>query len=133
MKVSAKQYARGLFELIVDKSEEEAKILFTRFIEFLHGRQDLNRAEEVIEELSHIYEEANGELRAELISARPLSEKAKRQVISYLEKRAGVGHVQLSEKIDPALLGGFVLRYNGLVVDGSLKNNLRKFEKQLSN
>jgi F-type H+-transporting ATPase subunit delta len=133
MKVSAKQYARGLFELIVDKSEEEAKILFTRFIEFLHGRQDLNRAEEIIEELSHIYEEANGELRAELISARPLSEKAKRQVISYLEKRAGVGHVQLSEKIDPVLLGGFVLRYNGLVVDGSLKNNLRKFEKQLSN
>ncbi len=133
MKVSAKQYARGLFELIVDKSEEEARILFARFIEFLHGRQDLNRAEEIIEELSHIYEEANGELRAELISARPLSEKAKSQVISYLEKRAGVGYVQLSEKIDPALLGGFVLRYNGLVVDGSLKNNLRKFEKQLSN
>lgn len=133
MKVSAKQYARSLFELMANKSEEEINKLFSRFIEFIHRRQDLNKAEEIIKELGYIYEDANGELRAELISARPLSEPAKRRIIAYLEKRAGVNHVRLSEKIDPVLLGGFVLRYNGLVVDGSLKNNLIKFEKQLSN
>ncbi len=133
MKVSARQYARSLFELVADKSEDQAKNLIASFIAFLHRRQDLNKAELIIAELENIYEEATGEVKAELISARPLPTAAKSQIATYLQKRAGVSVVNLQESLNPDLLGGFVLRYNGLVIDGSLQNNLRKFKKQLSN
>ncbi len=133
MKVSARQYARSLFELVADKSEDQAKNLIASFIAFLHRRQDLNKAELIIAELENIYEEATGKVKAELISARPLSAAAKSQITTYLQKRAGVSAVNLQESLNPDLLGGFVLRYNGLVIDGSLQNNLRKFKKQLSN
>ena len=45
----------------------------------------------------------------------------------YLE----TNNIELSEKIDKDLIGGFVIRYNGFVIDASFKNNLLKFKKQL--
>lgn len=133
MKVSARQYARSLFELVADKSDDQVKSLIASFIAFLYRRQDLNKAELIITELENLYEEATGEVKAELISARPLDVEAKSHIATYLQKRAGVNAVNLQESLNPDLLGGFVLRYNGLVIDGSLQNNLRKFKKQLSN
>ncbi len=133
MKASVKQYARSLYDLVAGKSEEESKKLIAGFIDFLHRRQDLGKAEAIIAELEHIYARISGEVSAELVSARPLAEEAKKIIAAYLEKKAGAASVKLQEKIDPALIGGFVLRYNGLVIDGSLQNNLRKFKKQLSN
>jgi F-type H+-transporting ATPase subunit delta len=133
MKASVKQYAQSLFELVVDKPEEEAKKIVSRFITFLHRRQDLNKAEAIIAEFNHIYEEASGERQAELISARPLSASIKEHLNTYLSKRVGIAKFKLIEVFDPELIGGFILRYQGLVIDGSLKNNLQKFKKQLSN
>jgi F-type H+-transporting ATPase subunit delta len=130
MKVSAKQYARSLFELVADKSDDQAKSLIADFISFLYRRQDLNKAGLIITELESLYEEAVGEVKVELISARPLHAAAKSQITTYLQKRAGIAAVNLQESLSPDLLGGFVLRYNGLVIDGSLQNNLRKFKKQ---
>jgi F-type H+-transporting ATPase subunit delta len=131
MKANVRQYARSLFELVADKSEVEAKAIIAKFIIFLHKRQDLNKAEAIIEEMERLYEIENGEVKAELMSARPLAPAAKKKISDYLSKRAGGAKVQLSDGIFPELLGGFVLRYNGLVIDGSLQNNLRKFKKQL--
>lgn len=131
MKVNVKQYARGLFELLADKSEAEAKDVIAKFIVFLNKRQDLNKAKAIIEELESLYEIKNEEVKAELISARPLAGAAKKKIADYLSKRAGGGEVILKDKVSSELLGGFVLRYNGLVIDGSLQNNLRKFKKQL--
>jgi len=133
MKASVRQYARSLFELVADKSEAEAKKIIAQFIDFVQRRQDLNKADAIIAELERMYDEASGEARAELISARPLNESVKSKIAAYLEKRTGINKIILNEENDPTLIGGFILRFNGLVIDGSVKNNLRKFKKQLSN
>jgi F-type H+-transporting ATPase subunit delta len=131
MKASVRQYARSLFELVADKSEKEARGLIAKFIVFLHRRQDLNKAEAIIAELQNLYDTQKQEVKAELISARPLAKEVKDKIAAYLANRVGGVKVELSDNLDPELLGGFVLRYNGLVIDGSLQNNLRKFKKQL--
>lgn len=133
MKIGVKQYAQSLLELVAEKSAAEAKPIINRFITFLHQRQDLNKAAAIILELERLYAEQSGVITAEVLSARPLSALAKQKITVYLETRAGVAKVDLQESIDETLIGGFVLRYNGLVIDGSIKNNLLKFKKQLSN
>lgn len=133
MKASVKQYARSLFELVAGKSESETKAVIAKFLDFLRRRQELNKAEAIISELTALFDENAGEIAVELASARPLSAESKQIIISYLEKRTNGSKIKFLEKIEPELLGGFVLRYNGLVIDGSLKNNLLKFKKQLSN
>ncbi len=132
MKVSVRQYAQSLFEIVVDKSETEAKEIIARFIDFLYHRQDLNKAEAIIAELEKLYVDASGEVIADLASARPLTAAAKQQIAAYLEKRIQRS-AKFVERLEPSLLGGFVLNCQGLVIDGSLKNNLQKFKKQLSN
>jgi len=133
MKVSAKQYAQSIFELVAGQSETEAAKTVADFAVYLKRQGEINKADAIIVELEKIYAEAGGELTAELASARPLSAVSKDRLSAFLLKRAGAANVKLEEKIEPDLLGGFVLRFNGLVIDGSLKNNLLKFKKQLSN
>ena len=131
MKVNAKQYARSLFELLEGKTENEAKSLIANFVKFLYRRQDFDKAKSIINELESLYDSSDGLTRAELLSSRPLDNQIKSKISAYIKSKLGKTDIELSEKIDKDLIGGFILRYNGLVIDGSFKNNLLKFKKQL--
>lgn len=131
MKVSAKQYARSLFELTANLSQEDVIKTIERFVLVLRSRQDMSQVEAIIDELSLLLQKDSGEIKAELTSARALPDSAKKLISKYLEDKIGATKINWQEKIDSSLLGGFVLRYRGFVIDGSIKNNLRKFKKQL--
>ena len=131
MKVSAKQYARSLFELTSKLSSEKTELVIRRFVSLLQDRHDLAQSDKIINELSLLLEQDKGELSAELSSAYELSVDSKKTIATYLENKLGANKINWTEKVDKSLLGGFVLRYQGFVLDGSLKNNLRKFKKQL--
>ncbi len=131
MKVSPKQYARSLMELTAGISDEEAQKVIGRFVLLLKDRHDLSKSDAIIEELSLLQQAEQKEIKAELVSARSLSKESKNLITTYLSDRLGMDKIDWQEKIDQSLLGGFVLRYHGFVIDGSLKNNLNKFKKQL--
>jgi F-type H+-transporting ATPase subunit delta len=131
MKINAKQYARSLFELTADLKEDEVTKVIERFILVLKNHRNINQAEAIIDELSLLLQKDSGEIKAELASARALPSEAKQLISSYLEDKIEVTKINWQEKIDQSLLGGFILRYRGFVIDGSVKNNLRKFKKQL--
>jgi F-type H+-transporting ATPase subunit delta len=131
MKVNAKQYARSLFELTAGLTPEEVTKVIERFILVLRDRRDINQSDAIIDEFNLLLQQDSGEIKAELASARNLSESAKKLISAYLENKIGATKINWQEKIDQSLLGGFILRYRGFVIDGSIKNNLRKFKKQL--
>ncbi|NCA93296.1 hypothetical protein EOM82_08720, partial [bacterium] len=115
MKANVKQYARSLFELLEGKNESEAKGLIANFVAFLYRRQDLDKAKAIINELESLYDGADGLTRAELWSSRPLDGQVKSKISAYIKSKSGKSDVELSENIDKDLIGGFVLRYKGLV------------------
>lgn len=131
MKITPKQYAQSLLELVKGKPDSEVKNILSRFVILLNRNQDLNRVEMIIKNFELLYDDDNGIVKVELLSARPLSKEIVFKIKSYIEKRLNIDKVELSEVINQDLIGGFILRYNGLVIDGSLKNNLLKFKKQL--
>lgn len=131
MKISPKQYARSLMDLSQGLSEAELNSLIKRFIIILKNRHDLSKSEQIIAEFESLKAEQDGEIKAELLSARSLSTESKNLITEYLRGRLAGVNVTWQEKIDRSLLGGFVLRYQGFVLDGSLKTNLNKFKKQL--
>ncbi|MGE5425749.1 MAG: ATP synthase F1 subunit delta [Bacillota bacterium] len=133
MKASVKQYAQSLYELVAEKSEKDSEKLIAAFIELLNKNGDLSKAEAIIEELSRLFTEERGVLSAELTSARSLSQTAKDKLVSFLRKKTGAKEIEVMEKIQPELLGGFILRYDGYVIDGSVRSNFARFKNQLSN
>lgn len=133
MKISSRQYAESLYESVVDKNEKEVKVILKKFVALLGERRELDRAGEIIAAFNEIWKTANGEVEATLISARKLDASAKKSIIDYLENKAGAKNISLTEEIDEKLIGGFVLKYNGKVIDSSLKTNLEELKNKISN
>ncbi len=71
------------------------------------------------------------EIVAEIISARTLSDKSKKTLISKLEKKYGK-KVEASIKIDESLIGGAVIKVGDTVIDGSIKGRLEQLTKALN-
>ncbi len=131
MKVTAKQYAQCLYELIDSAAETEIKNILKKFVILLNKHRDLNLTPDIINNFSEIWNREHGELVAELTSARELKNEAKEAVINYLKNKSGAEKIILDEQIDKNILGGFILKYDSKIIDGSLKNGLRELKNSL--
>ena len=88
---------------------------------------DANRAAllpEVRDALRELVEQAAGRVEAEITSARTLESAEADQLRAALSERVGA-QVTLKLEVDPELLGGAVARVGDLLIDGSVRNQLR--------
>lgn len=131
MKISAKQYALGLYEMIAEATKPETEKIIANFVKLLAHNRHLDKAKEIISEIEKIWESEHGELVAEIVSAHELGKEAKTLVTDYLKKKTKKETIILTEKVDKKILGGFVLKYEGKIIDGSLKNNLDTLKVKL--
>jgi F-type H+-transporting ATPase subunit delta len=69
---------------------------------------------------------------AEVSTTTPLTENQRNQLISLVKEISGLHEVLLEEKINPALIGGFVLKVNDRQLDESLSSKLKALKVQFS-
>jgi len=131
MKISARQYAQCLYELVAQTPETKTKALLSDFVLFLNNNRDLNLAPAIIEAFLDIWNKEHGELAAQLTSARALDSNSKDIIINYLKIKSGAEKIILTENIDQAVLGGFILKYDSKIIDGSLKSSLANLKNNL--
>lgn len=84
----------------------------------------------ISESFDGIAERRSGRVRAEIITAAPLSDA----YYSELEKALGTvtgRQVTLVRKTDPSIIGGIVTRVGDTVYDGSIANRLKDIRTQL--
>ena len=72
-----------------------------------------------------------GELRAQVTSARPLTQAQEQVLKATLAKSAGA-KVQIDPKVDPDILGGLIVRLGSKMIDSSLKTKLHNLKRFLS-
>lgn len=80
--------------------------------------------------LEDLYRREEGIKSAVLTSAQPLNESLVAQIKEILEKEFK-SKVELSQKVDQKLIGGFVLRVEDKQYDASLLTQLKKIREQL--
>jgi F-type H+-transporting ATPase subunit delta len=68
-----------------------------------------------------------------LTTASPISESMKNAIISQVKKTAGFENVEVEEKTNPDLIGGFVLQVDDQLVDASIAYDLKAVAKQFEN
>jgi F-type H+-transporting ATPase subunit delta len=68
-----------------------------------------------------------GEITAEVTAARPLDDR-QRQAVAEAVQRAVGGRVSLDVKVDPALIGGLVVKVASRMVDSSLRSKLQRLQ-----
>jgi F-type H+-transporting ATPase subunit delta len=76
-------------------------------------------------------DEAEGRTEAEVVSARLLDDSELKAVEEHLTKHTGKT-VRLRKSVDPALIGGVVLRIGDEVIDASISTRLDRLRQRLT-
>lgn len=79
---------------------------------------------------------ANNEIEeAVLTTAAPISDEFRAKIKGLIEKQTGHSKIELEERVDSKIIGGFVLRFGDRQIDTSLERELellrREFDKNL--
>ncbi|WP_295767784.1 ATP synthase F1 subunit delta [uncultured Mucilaginibacter sp.] len=102
----------AFFKIMVDKSR--AELLYPTAGEFINQ-----------------YNLKKNIVTATVTSATALSEANRLQIINEVKALAG-GEVILKEKVDPALIGGFVLKVGDRQIDTSVATSLKNLKKDFT-
>lgn len=76
-----------------------------------------------------LYDIEQGIIRGSLTSAKPLTKSQRDKVKSIVEKDLKTQFI-VEEKVDPELIGGFVLKVGDNLYDGSISTRLRKLSQE---
>jgi F-type H+-transporting ATPase subunit delta len=66
----------------------------------------------------------------QLTTATPVSEEVKNAIVAQIRSTSNMQNIELETKIDPNLIGGFVLQSGDKLVDASISYDLRQIAKQ---
>jgi len=101
---------------------------------FLHLLVDKGR-EEILESVEREFrrqaDAEQGLVRAQATVAAPLDDAQRAALIASLQQRTGARQIELSVQVDPAILGGVVVRLHDTVIDGSVRGALERLREQL--
>lgn len=87
----------------------------------------------IADEYIRLYEGMKGVERATIITTMPLTDTLREQFKAMVTKTVGGKTVELEEKIDTKLIGGYVLRAGDRQIDASLRNKLNEVRMGLLN
>lgn len=100
------------------------------FLRLLVDKRRMNILPQILPELRRMVEELEGIERVEVIVPETLSETQRDFLKTVLERRTGK-RIELEEKLDPAVLGGMVVKVGSTVYDGSVRTQLSKIQEIL--
>ena len=104
--------------------------LFKNFLSFLIQKRRFFFIERILKSFIEICSRKRGELKAELKSAKELSNEEIAKITEELTKNFS-SKIKLNYKHDKSLIGGLVVQVGSTMVDTSIKNKLQQIENRM--
>ena len=104
--------------------------LFKNFLGFLIQKRRFFFIERILKSFIEICSRKRGELKAELKSAKQLSNVEIAKITEELTKNFS-SKIKLNYKHDESLIGGLVVQVGSTMVDNSIKNKLQQIENRM--
>ena len=117
---------------VINKIAEIKKFetLFKNFLSFLIQKRRFFFIERILKSFIEICSRKRGELKAELKSAKELSNEEIAKITEELTKNFS-SKIKLNYKHDKSLIGGLVVQVGSTMVDTSIKNKLQQIENRM--
>src|SRR5699024_6809229 len=90
-----------------------------------------NRIEKIINQVTEIYNEANGIAVANVYSVRELTETERENIANSLKQQLKKKEVKLNNIIDPSVLGGLKIRVGNTIYDGTISGKLNQMRHNI--
>ena len=118
--------SRDLQKVLVISILKKASIskLLINFFSVVCLNKRSNLIGSICDRFIEMYASSKGILTAELSSATKLSEADLSLVKKHIQESAG-SKVNLITKLDPSILGGYILKIGSLMLDGSIRSKLQ--------
>ncbi len=97
------------------------------FLKVLISHGQISCIGECIDAMGRLYDDAQGILTAEAVSAVPLTDAQADALIQKLQARTG-RTIHLIRRVDPDLIGGIAVYVDGKVFDGSIRRRLNELK-----
>lgn len=83
-------------------------------------------------EFHNAYNDYKGIGKASVITAVPLDAQAKENINAIVKKLSNRNQIELDQRVDESLIGGFVLNVGDRQIDASVKNKLKSLKVKFS-
>ena len=115
----------------IKKVVEGGNEYFVRFLELLAERHRMPVLFRIRREFDALWAEERKLLNVNIVSAVELDESTVKGIRDTIEKQTG-RDVDLSETVDPGIIGGLVVRVGNYVWDASIRARLERLRKQVA-
>jgi F-type H+-transporting ATPase subunit delta len=120
---------KALLEEVLKKVEVSQEL--KKLLELMAQRNRLGLLRELLQEVEQFVNERLGIVKAEIISAMELDEEVLKKIKEKIEQLFGK-KAEVSVKLDPSLIGGFVVKVADKVLDASIKHQLEELKKAIA-
>jgi len=102
-------------------------VLTANFLKLVAANRRLFALEDMIRAFTELAANARGEVKAEAVSAAPLSDEQEKALRHEIEAMVGKA-VNLETRVDSELLGGLIVKVGSQMIDASLKTKLNRLK-----
>jgi len=120
---------RAVVQALLDAAPETSPEV-QRLLLLLADRHRLMLLDQIAAAVAERVMDAGRVMKAELTSATPLDEAARREIVAALSQAVG-RELAVTERVDPALIGGMVARVGSLIFDASVARHLERLRERL--
>ena len=116
----------------LSKISEQYKLneLLSKFLSFLIAKRRLFYVDKILKNFAETCSIKRGELKAELTSAKDLTESEVNSIKEELTKNFS-SKIKLNYKHDTSLIGGLIVQVGSTMIDTSIKNKLQQIENRM--
>ena len=104
--------------------------LLTKFLSFLISKRRFFFVQLILKDFVNTCSKKRGEVKAELISSKELSNDQIDKIKNDLSKNFS-SKIKLDYKFDKSLIGGLIIQVGSIMVDTSIKNKLQQIENKM--
>jgi len=105
--------------------------LTVNLLRVLVDRGRLEEVPAIADAFAERVNQASGQIAVEVTSAVPLPDDLRAKVVERITEQTGRA-ARITEKVDPDIIGGLVLRVGAVVTDASVRGRLRTLRKQVT-
>ncbi len=88
--------------------------------------------QQVFSSFFKLYNQQKGISEVTVITATELDSANEEKISTFIKKQSGVPNVKINKKVDPTILGGFIVNFGDKQYDNSVLNKLNKIKTGIS-
>jgi F-type H+-transporting ATPase subunit delta len=115
---------------LLERLVGEADPLVRNFLRLVAEKGRIREIEDIAREFERLMAVEERRLNVELTTAYALSDEEAQRILKQIEDASG-RKVEATQKVDPSLIGGFVLQAGSMRVDASLRGRINRLRQEL--